>query len=117
MEATLLQYFGVDLLDRWRGGLSLRRIRNLIVCCPSDSPLVQALDHGPEWSIEAHLLDDLRMAMTSTKKKKADPHPARPGRRSSISPEVAEQRRKSTERFAEQRRRAAEQRRHQAAMP
>jgi hypothetical protein len=34
--------------------------------------------HGTWWSIEAHLLDDVRMALVHTKKRAAQAHPARP---------------------------------------
>jgi hypothetical protein len=60
----------------------------------------------PHWSLEAHLLDDIRMVWTGTKDKPAKPHPARPTgkRRRAVTPD---RRRK----LAEARRRAHERRR------
>jgi hypothetical protein len=47
----------VDLLDRYRGRLSARRLRVLIEHLPRDSALVRAL-HGEdaEWGLPEHLL-------------------------------------------------------------
>ena len=57
MEADLLRYYGVDLLDRYRGRLSARRLRVLIQHLPRDAALVRAL-HGEEgeWGLTEHLL-------------------------------------------------------------
>lgn len=73
MEADLLHYYNVDYLDRWRGRLTLRRIFVLVRNLPSDSSVWAALRDGPDWTLEAHLLDDLRLALTGSK-----PHPTRP---------------------------------------
>ena len=79
VEADLLRYYQVDYLDRWRGGLSLRRLRNLLFNLPPDSATSTALRGGTAWwPVEAHLIDDLRIALTSTKKDTSKPHPARP---------------------------------------
>ena len=67
VEADLLRYYRIDLLDLWRGGLSLRRVGVLIAGLPPDSLTMSALaPHIPEgaesdrpdrqWSTEAHLL-------------------------------------------------------------
>lgn len=57
MEADLLRYYRVDLLDYHRGTLSPRRLRVLIKHLPRDSALVRAL-HGDvaEWGLAEHLL-------------------------------------------------------------
>lgn len=57
MEADLLRYYGVDLLDRHRGRLSARRLRVLIEHLPRGAALVRAM-HGDEveWGLSEHLL-------------------------------------------------------------
>jgi hypothetical protein len=57
VEADLLRYYGVDLLDRYRGRLSARRLRVLIEHLPRDAALVRAL-HGEDaqWGLPEHLL-------------------------------------------------------------
>lgn len=57
MEADLLRYYGVDLLDHHRGTLSARRLRVLIQHLPRDAALVREL-HGEsaEWGLTEHLL-------------------------------------------------------------
>jgi hypothetical protein len=37
VEADLLRYYSIDLMDLWRGGLSFRRLALLIRHLPSDS--------------------------------------------------------------------------------
>lgn len=79
MEADLARFYGIDYRDRWRGGLTLRRLGALVRYLPPDAAVVAIGRQGdPHWSIEAHLLDDLRMVWTSTDKKPAKPHPSRP---------------------------------------
>lgn len=106
MEADLSEYHQVDYLDRWRGGLTLRRIWVLLRWLPEQSRVAGIIRDGPLWTIEAHLLDDLRVALTSTKKKRAQSHPSRPAPRSQADPQMVERRRRATEAFAERRRRA-----------
>lgn len=57
MEADLLRYYGVDLLDHHRGTLSARRVRVLIEHLPRDAALVREL-HGEtaDWGLTEHLL-------------------------------------------------------------
>jgi hypothetical protein len=57
VEADLLRYYRVDLLDYYRGTLSARRLRVLIKHLPRDSALVGEL-HGDtaEWGLAEHLL-------------------------------------------------------------
>lgn len=77
---------GVDYRDRWRGGLTLRRIWVLLRHLPADSPLVRELS-PPSWSITDHLLDDIRMVLTASDKNPPKPHPARPlGERRQLDP-------------------------------
>lgn len=106
MEADLRRFYGVDYRDRWRGGLSLRLIHNLVSHLPLDSATATAIRGGPHWSLEAHLLDDVRMVLTHTKDRPAKPHPLRvaPARTSAPSPE-------RRRRLAEARARARERRR------
>jgi hypothetical protein len=57
VEADLLRFYGVDLLDHYRGRLTARRLRVLIQHLPVESALVRAL-HGEEaqWGLTEHLL-------------------------------------------------------------
>lgn len=53
-----MEHFGVDLLDLWRGRLSLRRLGVLIkalMAKPGRSMLLAALDESSAWSITDHL--------------------------------------------------------------
>jgi hypothetical protein len=55
----LLQFFGVDFLDLWRGQLSLRRVNVLIGSLlnqPGRSALAAVIDESAEWSNSEHLL-------------------------------------------------------------
>ncbi|WP_240679035.1 MULTISPECIES: hypothetical protein [unclassified Streptomyces] len=59
LEADLLEFFQVDILDFWRGRLSLRRIGVLIKSLlrkPGRSLLLQALDEKAEWDEPTYLL-------------------------------------------------------------
>lgn len=55
----MLEFFGLDLMDLWRGRLSFRRIG---VCIKSlmrkagRSVLIQSLDESASWTIQEHLL-------------------------------------------------------------
>lgn len=72
-------FCGIDYRDRWRGGLTLRRIGLLIRRLPPESSVgAVARDGKPWWTLTDHLIDDLRMSLTGTKKKPAKPHPLRP---------------------------------------
>ncbi|MFL6072745.1 MAG: hypothetical protein ACJ73S_05040 [Mycobacteriales bacterium] len=57
MEADLLRFYGVDLLDYYRGRLSARRLRVLLQHLPREAALTRAL-HGDEadWGLTEHLL-------------------------------------------------------------
>jgi hypothetical protein len=57
MEADLLRFYGLDLLDYHRGGLSARRLRVLLQHLPPEAALSRAL-HGDEaaWGLTEHLL-------------------------------------------------------------
>lgn len=59
MEADLLQHFGVDLLDLWRGRLSLRRVSvliNSLIRQGGRSVLAASLDESAAWSESEYLL-------------------------------------------------------------
>lgn len=86
MEAELQRFCGVDYRDRWRFDehgrrrLTLRRVFRLFQGFPeTESRLVWLLvnDGQPIWPVTAHIVDDLRIAMTSDKKRQSPPHPAR----------------------------------------
>lgn len=53
----MLRYYGIDLLDYYRGRLTARRLRVLIRHLPRESALVRAV-HGPvaDWGPVEHLL-------------------------------------------------------------
>ncbi|MER6912235.1 hypothetical protein ABT354_11225 [Streptomyces sp. NPDC000594] len=59
LEADCLEHFGVDLLDLWRGRLSLRRVHVLLQSLlkrPGRSAFLAALDASAEWSVTDHLI-------------------------------------------------------------
>lgn len=59
LEADLLEFFGVDLLDVWRGRLSLRRIGvliNSLIKKHGRSMLLQAMDPRAEWDEPTYLM-------------------------------------------------------------
>ncbi|MFC4501749.1 MULTISPECIES: hypothetical protein [Streptomyces] len=59
LEADLLEFFGVDLLDVWRGRLSLRRVGVLIDSLMRKngrSALLMAMDERSSWSDTDYLL-------------------------------------------------------------
>jgi hypothetical protein len=113
VEADLQRYYGIDLRDLWRGGLSLRRVRVLLDHLPSESHWATMLRaHAPAkpmskpdmsavpWSttheLLATLVDSTRevawtLTAVNAKKKPKPPAPfPRPGvkpRRRPISPE------------------------------
>jgi hypothetical protein len=102
VEADLARWYNIDYRDRWRGDLTLRRLLVLIRYLPDESALSTLMRKAPAWSVEAHLLDELRIAIQGRKGK---PHPARPrGQRRRLTPE-------RLKKIAESRRRAAARRR------
>ncbi|WP_340376604.1 hypothetical protein U5640_16800 [Streptomyces sp. SS7] len=59
LEADLLEFFGIDLLDFWRGRLSLRRIAVLVKSLGrrhGRSSLAAVLDESAEWATSDYLL-------------------------------------------------------------
>lgn len=90
MEADLQRFYGADYRDRWRGDLTLRRLLVLIRHLPPESALSAELRGGePHWTVGDHLLDDLRMAQTGSKKHPAKPHPQRPlGSKKTVNPQA-----------------------------
>lgn len=77
LEASLQAVYGIDLVDMWRGTLSWRRLAVLVRFLPADCALVAELRDGPHWGLEEHLLDTIRMALTGSDKKPAQPWPGR----------------------------------------
>jgi hypothetical protein len=60
IEADLLRFYRVDLLDFYRGTLSARRLGVLVRQLPVQSALVRSLNDGrPPWSVTDHLIADL----------------------------------------------------------
>lgn len=51
MEADLLRYFSVDLMDLWRGGLSFRRLAVLIAHLPEESWTQTAIRDATEGAL------------------------------------------------------------------
>lgn len=110
LEADLLRFYQVDLLDYWRTPrtLSTRRLLVLWRHIPrGQGAAVHAVrDRWDDWSIEAELTDYLRRTVVAVNSKDGDPgaHPFHPSKRREIDP-----RRKR--KLAEARERAAERRR------
>ncbi len=81
IEADLLRYYGIDLLDFYRGTLSGRRLRILLRHMPYDSALVRKMNGGrPGWGLTDHLLADLWrviIQVNSQDPAKVDDHPVR----------------------------------------
>ncbi|QDH92459.1 tail assembly chaperone [Gordonia phage Dmitri] len=80
VEADLLRFYNVDLLDLWRGRLSLRRLSTLLLHLPKDSALAIATNGGTSpWSLTDILLADLWVITGKARwgKKAADEHPLR----------------------------------------
>lgn len=109
MEADLQRWYTEDYRDRWRGNLTLRRIYVLITHLPPESAVAGLLRGGRmHWSLEAHLLDEVRIASNpGTKERPAKPHPSRPKPSDAPRKMTPERRRK----IADARRRAHERRR------
>lgn len=57
LEADLLRFYGVDLLDWHRGGLTSRRLSVLVRHLPRESAFVREREgEAAEWSLTDHLL-------------------------------------------------------------
>ena len=88
IEADFQHYYGVDLLDLWRGALTPRRATVLMANLPLGAALWRAMDVPAAWTSGEHLtasvLDALGIANWQRTKagsegtNKPDPHP-RPG--------------------------------------
>lgn len=110
VEADLQRFYQVDYRDRWRKDehgrplLTVRRLYVLLLHLPSTSALADLQRNGkPDWSLEAHLLDDIRMTLQHTDKKRPpQPHPARPRGRATPRKDTPQRRAK----IADARRRA-----------
>ncbi|MEU7863485.1 hypothetical protein [Nonomuraea sp. NPDC049141] len=63
LEADLLQFFGVDLLDYWRRRVSFRRLSILVIrllSMPGESSLAEAkFGERARWGYKEHLLADV----------------------------------------------------------
>lgn len=70
--------------------LTFRRLGVLVRHLPHESAVAQ---HGrklkPYWTVEAHLIDELRMTLVHSKKNPAKPHPDRPTGTVRVDPERA----------------------------
>lgn len=88
LEADLQRVYGLDLLDLWRGKLSLRKLSVLVTHLPPGSAVWSAetdLDYG--WTLTDILLTDLFHALTG------ETHPARPkAKKSKSSPSTKDMR-------------------------
>jgi hypothetical protein len=57
LEADLLRYYGVDILDYHRGRLSARRLRVLVQHLPREAALVRGVyGEAADWGLAEHLL-------------------------------------------------------------
>lgn len=79
LEADLARFYGVDLSEFWRGGVSLRRLASLVYFLPAGGAVWAAQNGVPYgWTLTDILVTDLFHALTG------EAHPARPsGGRSS----------------------------------
>lgn len=59
MEADLARYHHIDLVDLYRGELSLRKVHVLVTHLPHDSALVKTLSDAPVFGLTDYLLADL----------------------------------------------------------
>lgn len=59
IEADLMRYYGIDLLDFYRGDISPRRVGVLVKQLPPESALSRALNDGQiPWGNLEHLIAD-----------------------------------------------------------
>lgn len=72
VEADLQRFYGVDLADYWRGGLSIRRLSVFLSNLPPDSAVHRRYSSTDGWQTEHFLLADLFHAFTG------EAHPSRP---------------------------------------
>ena len=78
MEADLLRFFHVDLLDYWRTPrtLSTRRLLNLVDRIPHGQGAALYTLDGPEWTAELDIADNhRRWFVASVAKDNEDPGP------------------------------------------
>lgn len=106
MEADLQRFYGLDVRDRWHPDptrrLTLRRLVVLVWRFPPAEGAVVAVSTGrAHWSMEAHLLDDLRRTVEAVNGVKSPkPHPLRDTSRSTkrLTPERAKRLRAARQR-------------------
>ena len=99
VEADLLRFYGVDLLDLYRGRLSMRRLSVLLRALPREAATVQALDPALTWGVAEYLaantvdtLQALLWTYLAAHRGKGQTPPPRPERtpRPGDAPEVEE---------------------------
>lgn len=76
----MLRFYRVDLLDFYRGTLSVRRLGVLVRQLPPKSALVRALNgNRSQWSVAEHLLADLWVVLVRilNPKSRVKDHPRR----------------------------------------
>lgn len=106
MEADLARWYHIDYRDRWRGDLTLRRLYVLLRHLPAESAVMAVMRAGrSHWSIEAQLLDDLRISLTGSKERPSKPHPQRPRPQAKTSSPERERKVQDARRRARDRRR------------
>lgn len=64
MEADLLHFYGVDLVDWYRGTISTRRVVNLVWQLPQESAFMSMVNDRPRWSFADERLMDVPEAFT-----------------------------------------------------
>lgn len=106
MEADIRWRYHVSSRDlSWRDRAAL--IRHL----PADSAIAAIGRDGPHWTLEAHLLDDVRillLALLGAEKKDLQPHPQRPkAAKKPVDPVAVKKRAEARERAAERDRQIA----------
>lgn len=68
MEADLARYYGLDLADYYRGGLSLRRLRSLIRWLPAESAVARVEDEAEQKRQAAQAVADVENVLTTFQK-------------------------------------------------
>lgn len=76
LEADLQRFYQVDLVDLWRGKLTVRKAAVLLRFLPIEAAVWGELQFGGAgWSTEAYLLADLYSAFAG------EPHPDHPAKK------------------------------------
>lgn len=81
MEADLQRYYGVDLLDYYRGLITARKLHVLIDQLPYDSATATSQNGGyPVWGPAEHLTADLWSLIVAVNSPKDSPYVEQPRR-------------------------------------